>query len=44
MSPKKIAMGEAHSCGPLAKNGQKVEWECGQEMGNRKSHKDKSNT
>jgi hypothetical protein len=44
MSFQKIIVGEACSSKPLPKMVGKFEQERGHEMGNRKTHKDKSNT
>jgi hypothetical protein len=44
MSFQRIIVGEAHSSKPLPKMVEKFERERGHEMGNRKAHKDKSNT
>jgi len=44
MSLEKIIVGEAHSFRPLAKMVEKFEPERGHEMGNKKAHKNKSNT
>jgi hypothetical protein len=44
MSPKNVAMDEACSLYYLPKMVEKFEQACGHEMGNRKTHNEKSNT
>jgi hypothetical protein len=44
MSPKNVAMDEAHLLNYLPKMIEKFEQECGHEMGNRKMHNEKFNT